>query len=158
MLGKKTITKFICSKTEGFSSATLRKRPLSLYPKNIFQRNQYSLGYCYNISVDLEHVFPLWAVSSIYKNWKICFSILLVYVICCHLQIYLHLLKKPFTAWKVSEYGVFSGPYFPTFVLRYSMQSECGKIRTRKNSVFGHFSRGACMKSSYSVSWIRENC
>ena len=33
ILGKKTITKFICSKTEGFSSATLRKRPLSLYPK-----------------------------------------------------------------------------------------------------------------------------
>ena len=34
------------------------------------------------------------------------------------------------TAWKVSKYGVFSGPYFP----------ECGKICTRKNSVFGHFS------------------
>ena len=50
------------------------------------------------------------------------------------------------TAWKVSNYGVFSGPYFPAFGLnteRYEVslriQSECGKIRTRKKSVFGHF-------------------
>ena len=50
------------------------------------------------------------------------------------------------TAWKVSKYGVFSGPYFPhsdrilrdTGSLR--IQSKWGKIRTRKNSVFGHFS------------------
>ena len=49
--------------------------------------------------------------------------------------------------WKVSKYGVFSGPYFPAFGLnteRYEVflriQSKCGKIRTRKNSVFGHFS------------------
>ena len=26
------------------------------------------------------------------------------------------------------------------------IQSECGKIRTRKNSVFGHFSRSACLE------------
>ena len=52
------------------------------------------------------------------------------------------------TVWKVSKYGVFSGPYFPAFGLnteRYEVslriQSECGKIRTRKYSVFGHFSR-----------------
>ena len=51
------------------------------------------------------------------------------------------------TAWKVSKYGVFSCPCFPAFGLntkRYSVtfciQSECGKIRTRKNSIFGHFS------------------
>ena len=43
------------------------------------------------------------------------------------------------TAWKVSVLGVFFGPYFVAFVLntgRYSVflriQSECGKIRTRK--------------------------
>ena len=48
---------------------------------------------------------------------------------------------------KVSKYGVFSSLYFPAFGLnreRYGLslriQSECGKIRTRKNSVFGHFS------------------
>ena len=54
------------------------------------------------------------------------------------------------TAWKVSKYGVFSDPYFPAFGLsteRYSLflriQSEYGKIRTTKNSVFGHFSHSA---------------
>ena len=41
-------------------------------------------------------------------------------------------------AWKVSKYGVFSGSYFPVFGL--NIQSEYGKIRTRKDSVFGHFS------------------
>ena len=42
----------------------------------------------------------------------------------------------------------FFSPYFPVFELkteRYSVslriQSECGKIRTRKNSIFGNFSR-----------------
>ena len=52
------------------------------------------------------------------------------------------------TPWKVSKYGAFSGLYIPAFGLnkeRYSVslriQSECGKIRTKKNSVFGRFSR-----------------
>ena len=56
-------------------------------------------------------------------------------------------LRLTYTAWKVSKYGVFSGPYFPAFGLnteRYEIslriQSECGKIQTRKNSVFGHIS------------------
>ena len=47
--------------------------------------------------------------------------------------------RNPITAWKVSKYRVFSGPYFPAFGLntdRYSVslciQSECGKMRTRK--------------------------
>ena len=48
----------------------------------------------------------------------------------------------------MSKYGVFFGPYFPVFGLNreiYSVnlriQSEYRKIRIRKNSVFGHFSR-----------------
>ena len=57
------------------------------------------------------------------------------------------------TAWKVSKYGVISGPYFPAFGLateRYQVylciQSKCGKIRTRNNSVFGISSRsGSCV-------------
>ena len=51
------------------------------------------------------------------------------------------------TAWKVSKYGIFSGPYVPVFGLNtkiYSVnlriQSEYSKIQTRKNSVLGHFS------------------
>ena len=46
------------------------------------------------------------------------------------------------TAWKVSKYGVFFGPYFPVFgLINLRIHSEYRKIRTRKNSVFGHFSR-----------------
>ena len=55
-------------------------------------------------------------------------------------------------AWKVSKYEVFSGPYFLAFGLnteRYSVSlrilSKCGKLRTRKNSVFGHFSGSAIL-------------
>ena len=58
------------------------------------------------------------------------------------------------TVWNVSKYGVFSGPYFPPFALnteRYfiflRIQFEWGKIRTRKNFVFGHFSRSAKLQS-----------
>ena len=46
-----------------------------------------------------------------------------------------------YTAWKVSKYGVFSSPYFPVFGLNLRIPSEYRKIRTRKNSVFGHFFR-----------------
>ena len=60
---------------------------------------------------------------------------------------------KTITAWKVSKYGVFSGLYFPAFGLnteRYEVslciQSECRKIRTRKNSVFGHISHSAFLE------------
>ena len=49
--------------------------------------------------------------------------------------------------WKKSKYGVIPGPYLPVFKLnmeRYSIspciQSKYRKIRTRHNSVFGHFS------------------
>ena len=52
------------------------------------------------------------------------------------------------TVWNVSKYRVFSGPYCPAFGLnteRYlvslRIQSECGKVRTRKNSVFRYFTQ-----------------
>ena len=38
------------------------------------------------------------------------------------------------TAWKVSKYGVFSGPYFPGFWL------NTGKYGPEKTLYFGHFS------------------
>ena len=48
----------------------------------------------------------------------------------------------------MTKYGVVSGPYFPIFGLnteKYSVslriKSEFRKIRTRNNSVFGHFPR-----------------
>ena len=55
------------------------------------------------------------------------------------------ILASNYTAWKVSKYRVFSGPYFPVFGLNTEtgsvnlpIQSQYRKIRTRKNSVFGH--------------------
>ena len=59
------------------------------------------------------------------------------------------------TAWKVSKYGVFSDPYFPAFGLNTErcfaslrIHSKCMKIRTRKNSVFGHISQSVGSKKS----------
>ena len=56
------------------------------------------------------------------------------------------------TARKVSKYGVISGPYFSVFELNteiYSVnlrnQSKYRKIRTRNNSVFGHFSHSVIL-------------
>ena len=50
----------------------------------------------------------------------------------------------------------FSGPFFPAFGLnteRYGVslriESECRKIRTRKNSVYGHFSRSVWSTEQY---------
>ena len=75
------------------------------------------------------------------------------------------LLTLMFTVWKESKYGVFSGPYFPAFGLNterygafFRIQSECGKIRTRKNSVFGHFPRSGCLHCQFllykSMDWF----
>ena len=59
-----------------------------------------------------------------------------------------YLEQDPFTAWKVSKYGVFSGPSFPVFGLKteiyskspYSVRIQENKDQ-KKNSAFGHFSR-----------------
>ena len=58
----------------------------------------------------------------------------------------------------MSKYGIFSGPYFPEFGMNTEIyevnlciQSEYGKIQTRKNSLIGHYSRSGylnlCNKS-----------
>ena len=64
------------------------------------------------------------------------------------------------TAWKVSKYGVISGPYFSAFGLnteRYfvslRIQSKSGKIRTRKNSVFAHVSHSVI---SFYILWKHQ--
>ena len=58
-----------------------------------------------------------------------------------------------FTAWKVSKYRVFSGPYFPVYGMNSEIyganlhsQSKYRKIRTRKNYVFWHVSRSVLLK------------
>ena len=71
--------------------------------------------------------------------------------------------NERFNAWEVSKYRVFSGSYFPAFGLntkRYGaslrIQSEYGKIRTRKKSVFWHFSRSRLEVKKQSV-WYESN-
>ena len=59
------------------------------------------------------------------------------------------------TARKVSKYGVISGPYFPAFGLN-TERSECGEIRTRNNSVFGHFSCSAMLSLHFLNSIIKS--
>ena len=56
------------------------------------------------------------------------------------------------TARKGSKYGVISGPYFSLFELNteiysvnFRVQSKYRKIRTRNNSVFGHFTRSVIL-------------
>ena len=71
------------------------------------------------------------------------------------------------TAWKESKYGVFSGPCSPAFRLNteiygvgLGIQSKCGKTQTRKNSLFGHFSRSEKEYSSVLLapSFSKINC
>ena len=59
---------------------------------------------------------------------------------------------KNCTGWNVSKYGVISGPHFPVFRLNTEIyevnlciQWEYRKMRTRNNSVFGHFSSSAAL-------------
>ena len=86
-------------------------------------------------------ILSLKSFSSIVStNGHITFA---VYLMLC----ITHVIFATLIVWNMFKYGVFSGLYFPAFGLnteRYfvslRIQSECGKIRTRKTSVSGHFS------------------
>ena len=65
---------------------------------------------------------------------------------------------------QVSKYRVFSDLCFPTFGMNTGgnsvslcMQSKYGKIRTRKNSVFGHFSRSSSLSNFVIISFSTIN-
>ena len=67
------------------------------------------------------------------------------------------------TTWKLSKYRVISGPYFPVcglnteiYFVNLCIQSKDRKIRTRNNSIFGQFSRSACvLYMSHKIYWNR---
>ena len=66
---------------------------------------------------------------------------------------------KTNTAWKVSQYRVFSGPHFPAFGLNtevygvnHRIQSKCGKIKTRKTPYLDTFH--AVQKDLCTKLWI----
>ena len=61
-------------------------------------------------------------------------------------------ISEDFSVWKVSKYRVFASPYFRAFRQNTEIygenlciQSEYRKIRTRRNSVFRHFSHSPCL-------------
>ena len=76
------------------------------------------------------------------------------------------IIPKLNTAWKVSKYGFFSGPYFPAlglnteryFVVSLRIQSECRKIRTRKTPYLDTFHTVKSLyndvKNSHCILWI----
>ena len=73
------------------------------------------------------------------------------------------ILRFSFTAWKVSKYWVISGPCFSVFELNTEIygvnlriQSKYRKMRTRNNSVFGHFSRSDIFKKLYFTLTLRS--
>ena len=99
--------------------------------------------------------------------------------VCCRLLLFEYFLLRSYnlhslnfwpcnTAQKVSKYRVISGPCFPVFGLNteiysvnHRIQSEYRKIRTRKKSVFEHFSSSGnvlfttyiVFRASYSEMW-----
>ena len=90
---------------------------------------------------------------NFYEKWYLLFITWVKKLLSNQVAPITHILPEcnRFTAWKVSKYGVFSDLYFPVFIMNteiYSVNlrihSEYRKIRTRKNSVFRHFSRSDC--------------
>ena len=84
------------------------------------------------------------------------FNFLILTEDCCFQSFRIDVSCRVSTAWIESKYGHFSGSYFPVcgpnteiYSVNLCIQSECRKIRTRKNSVFGHFSHSdTCLTST----------
>ena len=108
-----------------------------------------------------RNVNKLWQGGNDSANAAICVPKCYLYLLYVIFTYFMRLERKrsnqpntesKLTAWKVFKYGIFSGLFFPVFGLNtdiYSVnlhiQSEYFLyIRTRKNSVFGHFSRCDC--------------
>ena len=102
---------------------------------HIFQYHYCWLRTCFYLTLS-------WSVFS--QSYKICNNVLHIF------KVNYKILKKSqwqwYTAWKVSKYGVFFWSVF------YLTQSEYGKIRIRKNSIFGHFSH----TGYYSIIFLKD--
>ena len=120
-------------------------------------------------------MFGLFILKLSYLKFscKIQWDSTFVFFVCVYSFIYSFNFRKRYfnmqypealSAWKVFKYGVFSSLNFPAFGLsseRYGVfrriWSECGKMRTRKNSVFGHFSRRGCWELKQNNQKRRHN-
>ena len=144
---QKTITKYGSGKVAFTSEFSIRIQIYySLYDLAFICLFKYCLWGRYNDNVSFLFIF------KIHFYWAFIFSRYLV-----EPQYDDWILFGLLTTWKVYKYGVFSGPHFPVFGLNtqftpfgmktkicgvnFRIQSKCGKIRSGKNSVVGHFSR-----------------
>ena len=116
----------------------------------------------------VSHDFNMTSFSPCCHNWLgcICFCVcicllsrifyLACYLLCVEQWLAFH--------WDISlrhlRHWVISGPYFPAFGLntkRYfvslHIQSECKKMRTRNNSIFGHFLPSNILTMKSNVVW-----
>ena len=107
--------------------------------------NKYFSGWLqYLVSTTfLLHYSPLLPILPKFKNklWK---------SVCIHVEISCHCVKS------VQIWSFFWSVYSRTrteYVVSPRIQSECGKIRTRKISVFGHFSCSVYLHC-WCLSWI----
>ena len=139
---------FVCVKGFTYAEKKLHYRWWFLFPA-ILNSNFVNWKLSHALALN-EHLSPSYSWGKDFKQK------LYVFLVSKKSKKYrLSKISCSITAWKVSKYGAFPGPHFPAFALnseRYSVslciQSECRKIRARKNSVFGHFSRSACLCSS----------
>ena len=114
----------------------------------IFQRKKLKLTFLGSGSSSFWKFFLLLSISS--NNF---FFILLKLVASLVIPDALLHFRCRNAAWKESKYGAFSGPFFSVFGLdteiygvNLRIQSEYRKIRTRKNTVLGHFLRSVTHK------------
>ena len=133
--------------------------------KKFFRNFKEFTGKDLSQSLFFNKVAGLWPETLLKKRlWHRCFSVnfekfLITPLLKEHLLISLCLhvhFKGPLREKCPNRYKVFSGPYFPVFGLNtkiYSVnpriQSEHRKIRTRKYSVFGHFSRSRKLQKTW---------
>ena len=122
-----------------------------VFTKNV---NTAQLNNNWKINVQKFEILELWREEG-ENTWDLLISAQLrmcihknpqqLHALTCFKLVYQSLNYHTVTVLKVSKYRVVSGPYFSAFGVnteRYEVSlrihSECGKIRTRNNSVFGH--------------------
>ena len=151
--------KSTCARVSFFKNTFFYRTPLVVVSEKKFQ--QYKT-YLHNFLIEVllsssGHCFgaPDWKFTD-FIFYTFTFYLIHLIICACILESLnkifstFNIFERAITVWKVSKYGVISGPYFP--VLRLNMeiygvslriQFEYREIRTRNNSVFGHFSRSA---------------
>ena len=122
-----------------FFNKVARLRPASCTPQacNFIKKETLAQVFSCEICEISKNIFfteQLWVAASVPSTFQnLAYAFILIF-------------KLQFTMWKVSKYGVFCWSVFS------HIQSEYGKIRIRKNSVFEHFSRSDFLNKNFNFS------